>query len=372
MIMDQSIAQLNRCRQPGNWLISMASIATWSGIFYFLVSFAVASASTNDPVDTYFSWEILINTLKIGGILTASVAAVVSILSDTREPDTKKLSFSGKMLLATAILGSSLALGSQLLEWIQADREAQAARQRTERILAGIQRAVTRIDSVTVDASAFLPLDDPRVKEYADDLRNRIERAKDVKDLRQNQIIEGLTATVDSDHHLRFLTIESGSIALPREGFAGEYIISAIPYIDIFRIPIDPKMFRSIRQYSSDLLGDLILSLLPTAPISNAISVTDSKINHVLFVRRNMMAQIEYANGRIMSIKDLEGAQAIIYLRGEIYEKFGDLWRYAKPEFMRIQINGVDLSLHSQDLRMVETNSGETVYEYRFPTKLLD
>jgi len=73
-------------------------------------------------------------------------------------------------------------------------------------------------------------------------------------------------------------------------------------------------------------------------------------------------------SGRVMSIKDLEGAQAIIYCPWFVttYPDRRDCWNATKLHSIYLVINDQRVPISGKDLRATPTEYG-TIYTYIFP-----
>jgi hypothetical protein len=306
---------------------------------------------------------MFLNVLKIVGLAIGSISGVIATLKETKTPDKKHLTPAGRALLVLGILGFLLALGAQLGEWQEAETAEQSSRERTERLLTEIRRAVTKFDTISVDISYRLPLDQPEFATYRERLDATIKQAND-EYVNAGKTIGGLRVlTRGSEVSVLGLSDPSG---LPgaADGHAQEFYSRApFPEVALFKKPFDATTF-SVGQNPTK--ADLVLYLkegneqLLITPGNEAQPTVAS---YKRFGMQASVARFPPPSGEVTSIEDLSECDAVFYMPLGTSESVQRLWAATYPNFVfyfnlqRLQVGNP---------RLVQVRDGQ-IYVYRFP-----
>ena len=158
---------------------------------------------------------MLLSVLKIIGLVLGAVSGVIAALKDTKTPDKKHLTQAGKTLLLLGVLGFLMALGAQLKEWQEKESAAQASREQTEKLLIQIKRAVTRLDTITIDVHYAWPIDEPQFAIYSKRINGIINEVNE-ESPRAGQTQNGLRVVSRTTDEIHIFSAENGSTALTR------------------------------------------------------------------------------------------------------------------------------------------------------------
>ncbi|SRR6266498_2246705 len=350
-----------------------------------------------------------LNILKIAGAFVAGVAGIIGILGQTRTHD-NKLTRSGKLLFGIAIVGVMLAVSTQIWEWRKSIENDQIARLKNQQLLLKldneaqvaadslheVRRAVTRFQTISFEWYCRFNSTDKVFGPYISDLAKR---AGDVisnpsfKEGDQGLHRRGIAASGEITAFMFF----PDSPAMPDEGkyaLIRHYILEAVPEIRVFKTPISPETFRpiypdpfSVKRSAAE--PDLILRLNPgKLVITFPIHKSDPKVRTITVERTGMDASIWHTSGAIVSLEDLGGCQAIIYLpplRGD----FREPWSTSSNHLLRCRVNNqiiavsADFAVPSSAVfsRLVSTQTAESpiqpthaaplsqlIYSFTFPT----
>ncbi len=307
-----------------------------------------------------------LNVLKIAGAFVAGLAGIIGILGQTRTQE-NKLTRSGKCLFGMAIVGVALAVSTQIWEWrksIEDDRTAQRKNQELllkldkEAQLAAtslheVRRAVTRFQTISFDWYCRFNITDKLFGPYISDLAKRTEDMIKKPPFKEGD--QGLHLQVGTPASVAALIFDADSAAMPDEGkyaLLRHYILEAVPEIRVFKTPISPESFLEIvpdhfNPKRSSLEPDLILKLNPgKLDITFPIHKTEPKVSTITVGRSGMDASISYVSDNIVSLEDLGGCQAIIYLP-RVRMDFLEPWRTASGHLLRCRVNGQIIAVSS-------------------------
>jgi hypothetical protein len=282
--------------------------------------FACVLALANDGATTHkwtaHDWSLALNILKLMGAGLTGTAGVIATLSETKTPDKKHLSRAGRALLSLGIVGFAITLSSQIVEWVKGSYDADEAQHQNAITLSEIRRAVTRLDHISYSVTMGLPVSEPEFKKYRDHLDTRIQDfiEADVPFGQSSAGIRGISKHKDDwDHALIGIHPE----ALPKkspDGIATELINDVVPRVALYKRPIDARGFSPNSWPTPDL------SLVPTPSPPTLTGILDDfggESLRGLTVKRDGMdvpADRWSPSGDIVSIEDLVGAEAIIYI----------------------------------------------------------
>src|SRR5215831_1045188 len=152
------------------WLIKFAVL---SCTIVFVAPAAGAESSLPDGGAAEV-WSVLLNILKVVGVLTTTTAGLISIVTQTKAAD-GHLTRAGRGLLFLGIFGGALAISSQGVEWIKVASEQRATRVRNAIVLNEIQRAVTRFEHFNLRLTLVPPGDESAFVNYASVVKPQIE-----------------------------------------------------------------------------------------------------------------------------------------------------------------------------------------------------
>jgi hypothetical protein len=186
---------------------------------------------------------------------------------------------------------------------------------------------------------------------------------------------------------LRF-RIDADSPAMPDErkyALLRHYILEAVPEIRVFKTPIPPENFHiippdpfAVKRSSAE--PDLILKLNPgKLAITFSIQKSEPKVSEITVARSDIDAVVSHTSGAIVSLEDLAGSQAIIYLPPR--KDFPEPWSTASRHLLRCRVNDQIVAVSSDFTvptsgvfsRLVSTQTlgslqKQLIYSFTFPT----
>jgi hypothetical protein len=292
-----------------------------------------------------------LNFLKIAGAFVAGLAGIIGILGQTRTPD-NKLTRSGKWLFGMAIVGVVLAMSTQIWEWRKTIDEDRDARERNRTLLeqlksesTNIRRAVTRFQTISFFWSCTFDSSNKVFGPYIQELEKIIEEERSKPSSSGfEQSHRGIQQLAESNPFS--FRIEADSPAMPDElkyPCLREYILEAVPEVRLFKTRIKPENFvlmpPSVLTEEHDARkGDLVLNLTPgkvyiELNISNGPKVPTT----IRVVHSDMNVSVQFTSGYIISLEDLSGSQAIIYLPPR--KEFEEPWSTASSHWLNCKIN---------------------------------
>ena len=279
------------------------------------------------------SWSLTLNILKLIGAGVTGAAALIGILSETKTADKKHLTRAGKVLLVIGIVGFGTALGAQIVEWIKGTYDAQEAQKRNAAMLSEIRRAVSRFDTASYDVYVELPIDKPDLARYKDHLNKRLEELELLPHLRWNHCYRGVKLLF-KQHMEEWdnATIGVCTEGLPseREDGSAATFINTIPAIKLYKHPVE---------FPSVSAPDLQLVPMPqnTVPSLTGRLNFNGDLETLSSIRYGVDAP--YAkwspSGNLVSVEDLVGAQAAVYLPGNEIGGLAEVWKatHVRVEF---------------------------------------
>lgn len=311
-------------------------------------------------------WSVVLNILKFLGAGLTGIAGVIGILTETKTsdpltPERKHLTQPGKILLGLGIAGLAIALVSQIAEWVKTGYDAEAAHIQNTAMLSEIRKAVTKFENVSMDITISLPIDEPLFKPYKDNLSKRLEDLE-MMGVRAGQTYKGIHVVTKSndDWHGAIISISSESDAMPaaRDGAIVD-LIKQIPRVKFYKPPVDlSKTF--VRRSDLSLVG------APGEVGFEGVLDDDGKLQ-TLHLRRNGMdapANLWTPSGSLVSLEQLPGSQAAIFLPGIAQSNVEKLWGQCFVS-ARFYFNYQRVDMRRLPTR-VKDIYGNTEYSYEF------
>lgn len=300
-------------------LFKSAIFASWSDLST-LESVCLSSALASNLIAAHswspHTWSVTLNILKLIGAVLAGTAGVVAALSETKTPDKKHLSRAGWILLSLGIFGFAITLCSQVVEWVKAAYDAEEAQRQNAIVLSEIRRAVTRLETISFNIYMHIPVDDPGFKVYRDRLdagiTGLIDNYAHVAECHAG--IEAVTKhTDDWEHAVIKICSDEGLPTKERDGLAATLIIDTVPRIALYKTPVDIALFRKLFNPAP---ADLHLMPIATAPNITGVLDEAGKLEGISLQRSALIAPPDkwYPSGEIVSVEDLVGAEAVIYM----------------------------------------------------------
>lgn len=129
------------------------------------------------------SVSLALNLTKIIGTALSGAFGLLGLLTDFRDPSTKRITRWGKVAFWGIILSTIIALVSQVLESAKATRDARASSEATQAqlkksdiILREVDRTLNPLVDVRISYWMRVPLDDPEMAEYKQRLEKGVEQ----------------------------------------------------------------------------------------------------------------------------------------------------------------------------------------------------
>jgi hypothetical protein len=319
---------------------------------------------------TAHQWSLTLNILKLIGAALTGIAGVIAIWSETRTPDKQHLTPGGKSLLSLAILGFGITLSSQVVEWVKGKYDAEEAQIRNAETLSEIRRAVTRLESVSLDVHVSMPIRETGFREYLDTLNAGLLRLSD-ENARAGQEVDGLRVLTRTIDRISVVDIAPNSPAMPsrkRNGMAAEYV-NVVPRVAIFKRHID------VTKFSTDSEGDVSpppdLLLTPNPGIARLTLALDGegeeRVVGIALDRTGMSVPPERwsESGQLLSLEDLANAQAILYLPWITSSDVQRLWEKTPSVSVTFHFNHQRMALVSSKRARGEFQ--QVLYAYDLP-----
>jgi hypothetical protein len=315
---------------------------------------------------------LLLNVLKILGLALSAVSAVIAALKDTRTEDKRHLTPAGKVLLALGLAGFGIALGAQLKEWEESQNAERVSRERTAQMLLEIRRAVTRIDTISMDINYAWPMTDPDFKIYRQRVTRLVRRVnEDRPNLEAGKSAFGLEVNSRSLDHISIFTVPPGSPALPGKNdlAAGWYYASTPrPHIALFKTFFQADRFDAIdEERPNSHFADLVM--IPRAGKETLLFLpdVDGNLSSGSYELKGMKVPHETwaPSGSIRSIEDLSEATAVVYLpfAGDVV---GRLWAENPPHIV-LYFNDQRFPIEPSDFVVQKGHGGIPIFVYKFP-----
>jgi hypothetical protein len=173
------------------------------------------------------------------------------------------------------------------------------------------------------------------------------------------------------------------------------YLSNSVPYVAVFKQPVDPKTlaFRSHVPYFADFkqpvdrsnsdfqwFGHMVqkpdLQLIPSAGSASMMVVKNPDEDFLrtigLQYKRISMPHDDWSpSSKIVALKDLEGAQAIIYCPYSVckYAELREVWDATQLRGIALVINGQRIDFDEKHLAVAATSYGK-VYSYVLPQSI--
>jgi hypothetical protein len=314
---------------------------------------------------------MLLNFLKILGLALSSLSAVIATLKETKTSDKKHITPAGKTLLALGILGFVIALGAQLQQWEVSQTEEQVSRERTERLLIEIRRAVTKFDAISMDISYNWPMTEPEFTTYRERITRLTQRINEKSPyLGAGQVQFGLRVVTRTPDRAKIFSPSPGSEAFPgKNDGAAEWYYSRVPraHIALYKKPIQPSQFDAFfegRQNFADLI------LVPRDGKETLLFVPDDngQLSSADYRQTGMQIPNETwsPTGLMRSIEDLSESTAVIFLPSGTPDAVRHLWILRPPQ-LTLYFNNQRFLIESSELVLEKGKYGIPIFIYKFP-----
>ena len=112
----------------------------------------------------------ILTVMKLAGIVVSGALGILGTITETRDKTTGRLTHWGKWALWLTVTGLGVALGSQLFENVQKEREEIALAQQTAKQSRAVMSMLTKFDQLCAYAVIELPSDDAVVTKFAEEL----------------------------------------------------------------------------------------------------------------------------------------------------------------------------------------------------------
>ena len=268
---------------------------------------------------------VISNCLKMLGVMTAGIMTVLGTLSETKTEDKKQLTVHGRVILVAGLLGVLIALVGQSIEWIASDKKSQEDEAKNQKVLREIERSLTRLSDLSVDAAIRIPLNDgsnPGIRQLVlEDLKmydrnnpnaasNRIVVENGFERVNQDTLVS--TNLVQE-----YYSVDSADLEASRQ-FKLLIAYSHVS-IAIFKNPIDPRRFK----LDGDNRTEPDMLIVPGAGELNVgvsreyfhASAAHPQTLEFYAYRSNMPVSSTSWNAskKMDSLDDLNGAQVFVY-----------------------------------------------------------
>jgi hypothetical protein len=311
-------------------------------------------------------WSLVLNILKFIGAALTGTAGIIGILTETKvadpaTPDKKRLTKSGRILLGLGIVGFAIALTSQIVEWIKTGYDAQAAQLQNAATLSEIRKAVTRFETIDLDFTVALPINEPILKAYKDSLDKRLDEIETMN-IGVGQVYKGIRVGTKhrDDWGNALISIAADSEAMPtaRDGPIGD-LIKKIPQIEFYKPPVDPSK-NFVRR------GDLRLVATAGDLRLEGVLGHDEKVESLAIKWRGMNAPANKwsPTGALISLEELPGAQVVMYFPTIGSKGLTELWNQCTGS-AAFYFNYQRVDMKREPVRTRDIY-GQTVLSYQF------
>jgi hypothetical protein len=283
--------------------------------------------------------------------------------------------------LCIAVLGFAVGFAgetaSQQKAVQAASEQADAAKRQAaeiQRTLEGLARVFTRFESISLQLETSLPFDAPELQDF----RHRLE-------MTITSMVDDAVKVGTTRDGVRVITSRSkvpevfsfdfkygpGTSGAKTKGEI--YLEDSVPYIAIFKKPINPEAY--VGSYEPLLRPDLSLIPAPGAGQMYLVKSPDELDESGYLVsgdlrygRVDLPRSSWSPSGKIMSLKDLEGAQAIICPPWDVWGAAGlqELWDVTRLGRIVLFVNDLRIPIETKQLKVTQTSYGK-VYSYVFP-----
>jgi hypothetical protein len=321
-----------------------------------------------NPCEAHLATTLAV--LKIVGVLITGASGVLALITETKTTDKRHLTKAGRLLLGLGVIGFIVAFGAQLTESYKAKADDDASKARTEKLLKEIARAVTRIDSISMDVSVHWPIEEPALSTYRNRLQELIEQA-DADYPKAGTESHGLKVTERNPEHVNIFTIPDGSAAFPvsSDGTAFELFNSAAhPHIFIYKQAPDEDVLKAFAKSGLEPLPRADLTLIPRGGRRHTMIVTHHDFNTEtpfsiadnvtgLEVPRESWSQSKEA----ISLTDLAGATGIILIGSTL-----DVQHVFGAPSVNLYFNGSRIQINPSQLKQYKDHWA-TLYVFTLP-----
>lgn len=310
--------------------------------------------------------SLILAILKLVGVMITGVSGVWALIVD---PDTEAKHRARKHLLALGITGLVVALSAQVLDSWKSKRDDDENNLHTRHILGEIDRAVTRIDSVKMDAGIIWPLDELPLSKYRDRVQQLIQSAE-AEHPSAGQESHGLRVVSERFDHIDIFGVPDNSEALPQpsDGAAFEFFrAGAHPQVSIYKKSPDEKVLKSFVESVMVSLPPADLKLIPHGGTRQLFIVPSEGSPSPSFAIQDKIVGLEVPretwsqSGDVISMTDLPGTTAIVSLSST-----GDVEKVWKAYYVDLYLNGQKVHLDSSQLREIRGHR-TAIYVFKFP-----
>ena len=330
------------------------------------------------------TWKVLGLLVGGAGTILAAVAKVFDDREKTRaareresnSPPRKRSLYISIGALCIAVLGFVVGFLGEMGSQREALDAATKQAAETQHLLQGLASVFTRFETISVRLQARMPFGAPLAK-YRHQLEKTITNLVDHR-AQPGTVLNGVEVLTSVNRVPDVFSVGFSYAPGPiRSGrtTGDTYLRSAAPYVAVFKTPIDPKTFNSEHVAFGVLKPDLQLTPAPGAGKmilvrerypENESDFLDGGDLH--FDRIEMPRDSWFPSGNVMALKQLEGAQAIIYCPWFVctYPELREVWDATMFGGIALIINDQRIDLNMRHLAATATSYG-TVYSYVFP-----
>lgn len=304
--------------------------------------------------------------LKLVGVLITGASGVWALIVDANSQAKHR---ARKHLLALGVAGLVVALSAQVLDSWKSKRDDDENKARTRNLLAEIERAVTRIDYVSMDASVAWPLNEPPLSKYRDRIQRLIGDAE-TESPKTGEESHGLRVVTRSQDHISIFGVPADSDALPQrsDGTAFEFFRAAAhPHVSIYKQPPDEKILNSFVESGLASLPPADFKLIPRGGTREIFVVPFEGLQSSSFAIQDKAVSLEVPketwsqNGNVISTADIAGTTAIISISSTV-----DVQRLWKASSIDLYFNGQKTHIDPKQLREF-SGHWATIYVFTFP-----
>lgn len=329
--------------------------------------------------------DILITALKFAGMLLSGIFGVFGLLVEFRD-ENDRITKAGRIALILIIASSAVAVGCQALELIRDHETTLKAVQRTETMMAEIERGLHQINGAQLGFWINVPTDDARLKAYLE--RFEKESSTIIPSLGADQMPAGIVgASYDEGHNVDSFDFDSESPLAPNpttEKLAQFVLGNAEVELEFYREPIEPSQNSAINRnwHDANLRSpDLSMSIF-TGLRSHGPNRGHSVQYHIKSRRMRINAlmvdtdpKFWKSTGRIRAVSDLAGSQVFVRLRcvaisGDpaIDTILPEIRRRFELDDLILNFPGdKEFRFSGRNMRKYQDYEGYPIYAYTFP-----
>jgi hypothetical protein len=297
--------------------------------------------------------DIVLNILKLLGLLTGAVAFVLGTVRETKD-SRERLTREGWWILSAGVVGFVVAAVAQLVDWRAGTIKSHEAELKNQEILLRIDRSLRRLDTITMDVTVDAPLNATLLKTLNTDLTKQLVAFNKLPN----------HASIESWHGLRELDehrpVDEHDVIGPRNetlwvkesewevdtGPAIALFEASRPSIAIYKNPINATTL-SYKTFPQSPAPDLLLT--PAGGETYAMIEADYDLKKQTIVKgptvsittTNMAVPVSTwrASMNVDSLDDLKGAQIIVFSAYQVRLYDTDAWFESANPRLSLYVN---------------------------------